>query len=167
MVEPFKNNIQIGSFCQERGKELKHVENQHLCCNSECFLNFLMTFWWLLKNLTPQWCCFRHFKSSVQNHLWSLGSGENDAKTTHAGKRYRNSHLVLPTTIFYWMFGETTISYVKNWNHPIETTTNKWMFGVPGRQGLTIHNDVKIFRTANRAFHYAALVNMDSHIGLY
>ena len=22
--------------------------------------------------------------------------------------------------------------YVKNWNHPIETTTNKWMFGVPG-----------------------------------
>ena len=32
----------------------------------------------------------------------------------------------------YWMFGETTISYVKNWSHPIETTTNKWMFGVPG-----------------------------------
>ena len=30
------------------------------------------------------------------------------------------------------MFGETTISYVKNWNHPIETTTIKWMFGVPG-----------------------------------
>ena len=30
------------------------------------------------------------------------------------------------------MFGETTISYVKNWNHPVETTTNKWMFGVPG-----------------------------------
>ena len=28
--------------------------------------------------------------------------------------------------------GETTISYVKNWNHPIETTTNKWMFEVPG-----------------------------------
>ena len=40
--------------------------------------------------------------------------------------------LVLQTTIFYWMFGETTISYVKNWNHPVETTTNKWMFGVPG-----------------------------------
>ena len=44
--------------------------------------------------------------------------------------------LVLQTTIFYWMFGETTISYVKNWNHPIETTTNKWMFGVPGISAL-------------------------------
>ena len=28
--------------------------------------------------------------------------------------------------------GETTISYVKIWNHPIETTTYKWMFQVPG-----------------------------------
>ena len=36
------------------------------------------------------------------------------------------------TTIFYWMFVETTISYVKIWNHPIETTIYKWMFGVPG-----------------------------------
>ena len=39
--------------------------------------------------------------------------------------------LVPETTILKWMFGETTISYVKNWNHPIETTTNKWMFKVP------------------------------------
>ncbi len=30
------------------------------------------------------------------------------------------------------MFGETTISYVKVWNHPIETTIYKWLFGVPG-----------------------------------
>ena len=30
------------------------------------------------------------------------------------------------------MFGETTISYVKIWNHPIETTMYKWMFQVPG-----------------------------------
>ncbi len=29
-----------------------------------------------------------------------------------------------------WWF--PTISFVKNWNHPIETTTNKWMFEVPG-----------------------------------
>ena len=36
------------------------------------------------------------------------------------------------TTIFYWMFVETTIPYVKIWNHPIETTIYKWMFGVPG-----------------------------------
>jgi len=31
------------------------------------------------------------------------------------------------------MFGETTISYIKIWNHPIETTIYKWLFGVPGR----------------------------------
>ena len=30
------------------------------------------------------------------------------------------------------MFGETTVSYVKNWNHPVETTNKKWLFGVPG-----------------------------------
>ena len=29
------------------------------------------------------------------------------------------------------MFGETTISYVKIRNHPIETTIYKWLFGVP------------------------------------
>ena len=31
------------------------------------------------------------------------------------------------------MFGETTISQVKVWNHPTETTILKWMFHVPGR----------------------------------
>ncbi len=36
------------------------------------------------------------------------------------------------TTIYKWMFGETTISYVKIGNHPIETTIYKWLFGVPG-----------------------------------
>ena len=36
------------------------------------------------------------------------------------------------TTIKKWMFGETTISYVKIRNHPIETTIYKWLFGVPG-----------------------------------
>ena len=36
------------------------------------------------------------------------------------------------TTIYKWMFGETTISYIKTWNHPIETTIYKWLFGVPG-----------------------------------
>ena len=30
------------------------------------------------------------------------------------------------------MFGETTISYVKILNYPIETTIYKWMFQVPG-----------------------------------
>ena len=30
------------------------------------------------------------------------------------------------------MFGETTIFYIKIWNHPIETTIYEWLFGVPG-----------------------------------
>ena len=34
--------------------------------------------------------------------------------------------------IFEWMFGETTISYIKIWNHPIETTIYTQMFQVPG-----------------------------------
>ena len=33
---------------------------------------------------------------------------------------------------FKRMFGETTIFHVKVWNHPIETTTKKWLFQVPG-----------------------------------
>ena len=42
-------------------------------------------------------------------------------------------HLEPQTTIYEWMFGETTIFYIKIWNHPIETTIYKWLFGVPGR----------------------------------
>ena len=30
-------------------------------------------------------------------------------------------------TIYKWMFGETTIFYVKIWNHPIETSIYKWL----------------------------------------
>jgi len=30
------------------------------------------------------------------------------------------------------MFGETTILYIKIWNHSIETTIYKWLFEVPG-----------------------------------
>ena len=41
-------------------------------------------------------------------------------------------YLVPQTTSLKWMFGETTISYVKILNHPIETTIYKWLFGVPG-----------------------------------
>ena len=43
------------------------------------------------------------------------------------------------TTIYKWMFGETTISYVKVWNHPIETTIYKWLFGVPGGSSCFFH----------------------------
>ena len=37
------------------------------------------------------------------------------------------------------MFGETTISDLKIWNHPIETTIYKWLFGVPGEY-ITFNN---------------------------
>ena len=36
------------------------------------------------------------------------------------------------TTIYKWMFGETTTFYIKIWNHPIETSIYKWLFGIPG-----------------------------------
>ena len=45
---------------------------------------------------------------------------------------YMYLHLEPQTTIYKWMFGETTIFYVKIRNHPIETTIYKWLFGVPG-----------------------------------
>ncbi len=45
------------------------------------------------------------------------------------------------------MFGETTISYVKIGNHPIETTIYKWLFGVPGST-TNIHNDMFPFHVA-------------------
>ena len=35
------------------------------------------------------------------------------------------------------MFGET-IFYIKIWNHPIETTIYKWLFGVPGGSMLLL-----------------------------
>ena len=49
-------------------------------------------------------------------------------------------HLEPQTTIYKWMFGETTIFYVMIWNHPIEatiynqTSIYKWLFGVPSGQ---------------------------------
>ena len=39
------------------------------------------------------------------------------------------------TSIYKWMFGETTIFYIKVWNHSIETSIYKWLFGVPGLGG--------------------------------
>ena len=54
------------------------------------------------------------------------------------------SYLEPQTTIYKWMFGETTISYVKIWNHPIETTIYKWLFGVPGTLPKTNSSHLKI-----------------------
>ena len=50
----------------------------------------------------------------------------------YRGKSRLNHHLEPQTTIYKWMFGETTIFYVMIWNHPIETSIYKWSFGVPG-----------------------------------
>ena len=55
-------------------------------------------------------------------------------KKSHPNK-HRTCKLYLEpqTTIYKWMFSETTIFYIKIWNHPIETTIYKWLLGVPGR----------------------------------
>ena len=52
---------------------------------------------------------------------------------------YIFTYLEPQTTSLNWMFGETTISYVKVWNHPIETTIYKWLFGVPGIYIYNMH----------------------------
>ena len=44
------------------------------------------------------------------------------------------------------MFGETTIFYIKIWNHPIETTIYKWLFGVPG---ISVNLELQIFTPAS------------------
>ena len=55
------------------------------------------------------------------------------------------------------MFGETTISYVKIGNHPIETTIYKWLFGVPG-SSLTSklcflkHNNFQVIQATSPNF---------------
>ena len=41
-----------------------------------------------------------------------------------------SNYLEPKTTIYKWMFGETTIFYFKIWNHPIETTILKFRFQV-------------------------------------
>ncbi len=58
---------------------------------------------------------------------WSLGCFGMWAEVM-----YIYIYLEPQTTIYKQMFGETTISYVKIGNHPIETTIYKWLFGVPG-----------------------------------
>ena len=47
------------------------------------------------------------------------------------------------TTIYKWMFSETTIFYIKIWNHPIETTIYKWL--ALGFQVVIIHSPPQFF----------------------
>ena len=51
------------------------------------------------------------------------------------------------------MFGETTIFYIKIWNHPTETTNKKWLFRVPGRHHITsnIDHTMPRFKTSDVA----------------
>ena len=64
----------------------------------------------------------------MKEQLWPL----HDALIDHDWSTTK-THLEPQTTIYKWMFGETTIFYIKIWNHPIETTIYKWLFGVPGK----------------------------------
>ena len=53
---------------------------------------------------------------------------------TNFSQLYGYYNLEPQTTIYKWMFGETTIFYIKIWNHPIEKSIYKLLFGVPGSQ---------------------------------
>ena len=69
------------------------------------------------------------FRSVGPEKKWS----ETAAGIFNLDQRKKNFPLEPQTTIKKWMFGETTTSYVKIGNHPIETTIYKWSFGVPGQ----------------------------------
>ena len=60
---------------------------------------------------------------------------------------YALKYLEPQTTTYKWMFGETTIFYIKIWNHPIETTIYKWLFGVPGSYGLLLPIDSNLMKS--------------------
>ncbi len=70
----------------------------------------------------------------VPKHFASQGMtgalGVNSWRDWLPHQKSREIYLEPQTTSFYWMFAETTISYVKIWNHQIETTMYKWIFGV-------------------------------------
>ena len=69
--------------------------------------------------------------------LQRLQSWDMDIDIAKLGmKRPWYDHLKTQTTIYKWMFGETTIFLIKIWNHPTETTIKKWMFRVLGSKEL-------------------------------
>ena len=59
--------------------------------------------------------------------MWSYFDIEDDVDMIDV-----DIYLEPQTTIYKLMFGETTIFYVMIWNHPIEISICKWLFGVPG-----------------------------------
>jgi len=52
------------------------------------------------------------------------------------------------------MFGDTTISQVKVWNHLIETTTLKGMFRVPGTHYTSVHPYILISEAESFFVHF-------------
>ena len=71
---------------------------------------------------------------SYQGHQWSCGTSPTRDQKCALNRLELRWYITsgTPTTIYKWMFGETTIFYVKIWNHPIETSIYNWLFGVPG-----------------------------------
>ena len=61
-------------------------------------------------------------------------------KNLEAFISYFHIFLEPQTTTLKWMFGKTTISYVKIWNHPIETTIYKWL-----ALGFQVHHVLDVF----------------------
>ena len=58
-------------------------------------------------------------------------------------KKIVPGNLELQTTSFKWIFGPSfpTISDVKIWKHPLETTIKTWLFRVPGSIERSISNE--------------------------
>ena len=89
--------------------------------------------WW------PWRCCF----SASSPHIRFIIS--DDLNPSIANIFWTSiSYLEPQRTIYYkLMFGETTIFYIKIWNHPIKTSIYKWLFGVPGLYFLLISSSEK------------------------
>ena len=73
------------------------------------FLIILTSHWFAKKNTSFHGKCPTKQKVVMETHL------------------KQHIYLEPQTTIYKWMFGETTIFYIKIWNHPIEPSICRWL----------------------------------------
>ena len=80
------------------------------------------------------WCFILNLSSHSHASVKKLGVSPivtfqipSQVSTEPLWKKEYKIFLEAQRTSLKWMFVETTISYVKIWNHPIETTISKWL----------------------------------------